>query len=583
MFLPDDDIRQRLELGEDSRWEFKQVRFAGTRPVSPSRDDLAAEMIAFANADGGCLLMGVTDEGELQGMSGEQMRELGDVLMSLSRDAIKPDLHIGVHHRMLNDTALVLVEVPRGDSLHELRGRSWIRVGASKHRLTGDEPMRLAQRRALGRRISFDERPLAETGFDTLDPELWKPVLSAEGAADPEVALDKLGLLAPDEAGVQRATVAAVLLCTRRPEHWLPGAVVTATRYRGSDRTTGQVDAQEITGPLHRQIRDAVAFAVRNMRVAARKTPARIDMPQYSETAIFEAVVNAVVHRDYSIRGSRIRLSMFSDRLEIQSPGALPNSLTLESMALRQSTRNEVIASVMGRLGVGGIRGSAHRRYFMERRGDGVPAIIRKTRELSGNPPEYRLIDGAEVLLRIPAAPQDAASSRVVIRVGAGAEPLPGAEVLALFPSGTWKQAVADEGGEAAVDLYTTGLPMTVFGAARGHAARLVRDWLPSAGALALDLPPLPRGGSVIFPEGTGRVPGLKGRLNPKRDALDRTYLYASNVAIDRGRPQPVQFVPGETLRLTDANGEERLVRIIEIIGRAALVEHRAPGPAEPD
>ena len=523
MIVPDGDIRQRLQLGEDSRWEFNQVEFRGIRPTSPSRDDLAAEMIALANSNGGRLLMGVTDDGLLQGMSREQTTALDNLLVSVSTDAIKPALHIGVHHRELDGKAFVLVEVPRGDSLHERGGRSWIRVGASTRRLTGDEPMRLAQRRAQGRPLWFDEQPVSATGFDTLDTALWRPMLSAEGAADPEVELAKLALLASAESGVECATVAGVLLCTRHPQQWLPNAAITATRYRGRDRTTGQVDSQEITGPLQRQIADALTFVARNMRVAARKTPARIDMPQYSEKAIFEAVVNAVVHRDYSIRGSRIRLSMFSDHLEIQSPGALPNSLTLESMALRQATRNGVIASVMGRMGVGDIRGSTHRRFFMERRGDGVPAIIRETRELSGRSPEYRVIDDAQVLLRIPAAPQDATSSRVVVTVRADGRPLPGADVLALFPNRTWKQAVANDHGEAAMELYTTELPMTVFGAAPGHAACLVREWLPAAGALALDLTPLTRGGSAIFPEATGHLPGLKGRLNPIRDTLDRT------------------------------------------------------------
>ena len=579
MSVRDEHIRQRLALGEDSSWEFKQVEFVGVRPARPSRDDLAAEMIAFANADGGWLLMGVTDGGLLQGMSREQMAALDDLLVEVSTDAIKPALRIGVHHKELDGDAFVLVEVPRGDSLYERGGRSWIRVGASKRRLTGDEPMRLAQRRAQGRHLSFDEQPVAGTGFDALDPALWKPMLSAEGAAEPEVALPKLALLASNESGVQCATVAGVLLCTQQPHRWLPNAAITATHYRGTDRTTAQVDSQEIAGPLQRQIADALTFVVRNMRVAARKTPARIDMPQYSEKAIFEAVVNAVVHRDYSIRGSRIRLSMFSDRLEVQSPGALPNTLTLESMALRQATRNEVIASVMGRLGVGDVRGSGHRRYFMERRGDGVPAIIRETRELSGRRPEYRLIDDAEVLLKIPAAPQDPTSSRVVVTVRADGRPLPGADVLVLFPNRTWKQAVADENGEAVVDLYSTELPMTVFGAALGRAACLVRDWLPAAGALALDLTPLPHGGSVIFPEATGHLPGLKGRLNPIRDALDRTYLYASNIAIGRGQPQPVHFIPGEVLRLTDSDGVERCVRIVEIVGRSALMEHWDPEP----
>lgn len=574
--LGDKDILRRLELGEDQKWEFKQVEFADNRPKSPGRNDLADELIAFANSTGGRLLMGVTDAGILQGLSRKQMDALDKHLVEVSTDAIRPSLRIEVHHRTLGDKNLVLVVVPRGDSLYERDGRSWIRVGATKRRMTGDEPMRLAQRRAQGRHRWFDEQPVAGTGIDTLHPALWGPMLSAEGAKEPERSLAKLALLGTDESGIQCATIAGVLLCTQRPDQWLPNAVITATCYRGTDRTTGQLDSQEITGSLQQQITDGVNFVVRNMWIGAHKTPARIDIPQYSEKAVFEAIVNAVVHRDYSMRGSRIRLSMFSNRLEVQSPGALPNNLSLNSMALRQATRNDVIASVMSRIGVGDIRGSAHRRYFMERRGDGVPAIIRETRELTGRSAEYRLVDDAEVLLRIPSAPRDATSSRVVATVRAGARPLPGAEVLALFPNRTWKHVVADENGEAAVDLYTTELPMTVFGAASGHAAHLVRDWLPAVGALTLDLAALPRGGSVIFPEATGHVPGLKGRLNPVRDDLDRTYLYASNIAIGQGRPQPVHFVPGEELQLTDSDGAVLFVRILEVIGRSAVLEYRA-------
>jgi len=92
---------------------------------------------------------------------------------------------------------------------------------------------------------------------------------------------------------------------------------------------------------------------------------------------------------------------------------------------------------------------------------------------------------------------------------------------------------------------------------------------------LAVALRGLPGGGAVVFPEETGYLPGLRGRLNPVRDTLDRTYLYASNVAIDRGRPQPVPFVFGENLRLTDADGNELRARIVAIEGRSALVEHR--------
>ena len=131
--------------------------------------------------------------------------------------------------------------------------------------------------------------------------------------------------------------------------------------------------------------------------------------------------------------------------------------------------------------------------------------------------------------------------------------------------------------GQAGFDLHTTHLPMTVLAAAPGCAAHLEREWTPGRGALAVELDPLPEGGSVIFFEDAGTLPGLGGRLNPVRDTLDRTYLYASNVAINEGRPQPVTIVPGEDLRLTDAGGAELLVRIIDVVGRSALVEYRRP------
>ena len=144
-----------------------------------------------------------------------------------------------------------------------------------------------------------------------------------------------------------------------------------------------------------------------------------------------------------------------------------------------------------------------------------------------------------------------------------------------MFPNKTWKRGSTDEDGEATVDLHTTHLPMTVFASALGYAAHLEREWVPSRGALTVELEALPEGGSVIFPEATGYLPGLKGKLNPIRDTHDRTYLYASNIAINEGRQQPVHFVPGEDLRLTDAEGSGLLVCIVDIVGRSALVEYR--------
>ena len=570
-----EEIESRLRSGEDNSWEFKKVEFAGDRPKGPTRNAWADEIAAFANAAGGVVLTGVADDGNVIGMSFAQIKNLDSLLVEVSTDSIKPPVRIRTHHKELSDGKLVLLaEIPESDSVHESPGGTYIHVGDSKRLMVGDERFRVTQRRARTRSLWFDMQPVPGTGFNTLEQELWKPLLSAEGAAEPEAALRKLALLDDDEAGTLRATVAGVLLCSRNPERWLPNACITATRYRGGDRATGQIDSQEITGPLNEQIAGAVAFAARNMQIAAQKDPARLNLPQYSEKTLFEALVNAVVHRDYSMRGSKIRLSMFDDRVEIQSPGSLPNNLTVESMDSRQSTRNEALTSVLARMPVGGTRGGEDRLYFMEKRGDGVVIIRRETLELCGKYPEYEIVDDSEVLLVIPAALQERSPARTVITVRTRGRALPGASLLVLYPNKTWKQATTDEHGEAKIDLHTTQLPMTVFAAAPGHAAYRERDWEPSQRALAIDLEELPAGGSIMFAEATGHIPGLQGRLNPIRDTHDRTYLYASNIAIEEGKQQPVHFIPGEELQLTDAEGTELRIRIVDIVGRSALVEY---------
>ena len=570
-----DDIGRRLRLGEDSRWEFKRVEFAGDRPKAPRRDDLADELTAFANGGGGVLLCGVTDDGLVQGMSRAQMDALERVIVEISYETIKPPIEVETRRLEIGGKALLSVGVERGYALHESRGRAYRRRGSSKRRMTSDERLRLAQQRGLVRFPSFDQRAVPRTGFSTLDESLWGPLLGVEGHADPVVALAKLGLLSETESGVWHATVAGVLLCSLHPEDWLPNACITATRYRGVDRASGQVDAQTIRGPLNRQIADAVAFAIRNMSVAAYKDPGRIDLPQYSERAIFEAVVNAVAHRDYSMRGSRIRLSMFSDRLEVQSPGSLPNGLGVEDIAARQAARNEVLVSVLARMPTVGVHGAGDHRYFMERRGDGVPVILRETRGVSGKPAHFRVAADRDLLVVLPSAPAGPSPATVEIGVYASGGPVQDVDVMILFPDNTWRKTTTDHDGYARLSIHMTELPLTVFAACAGYSAHLEQAWIPANRALVVVLEDLPGGGAIIFPEGTGRIPGLKGTLNPLRDFHDRTYAYSFGVAINEGAPQPVYFALGEDLRLTDEHGRERMVRIMDIAGRSALVEYR--------
>ncbi|MCY4189536.1 MAG: putative DNA binding domain-containing protein [Bryobacterales bacterium] len=579
MTIRDEEIWRQLRLGEDSRWEFKQVEFRGDKPISPCGDDLADELGALANADGGTVLCGIADDGTIQGMSREQIVSLDRLLAEISTDTIEPPLRIDIHHRELAGKAFVLAAVPRGKALHERAGQAFIRVGATKRRLRKDESMRLAQNRTQNRYLWFDKQIVPDTGFKTLDERLWEPLLSVAGAADARRGLMNLHLLARDEAGVSRATVAGILLCTSSPQGWLPQATITATHYRGADRASGQLDTQEIAGSLSTQIADAVQFVMRNMRVSARKTPEREDVPQYSKAAVFEAVVNAVAHRDYSIASRRIRLSMFKDHLEIDSPGQLPNGMTIEGMETSQATRNEVIASVFGRIPIAGVAGVSHRKFLMERRGDGVSIIHKETREATGLVPEYELIDGSSLVLRIPAAKLDLVPADATVTVHSKGNPLVGVEVLALFPNKTWGRGTTNEAGDTSLDLYTTNLPMTVYAARPEYAAGLKRDWMPNRGGLLLELEPLESGGATIFAQSTGHIPGLRGRLNPKLDSADRTYLYADNIAINEGRQQPVPFRIGKQMRLTDAFGAEMSVTIVDILGRSSLIEYRPFSP----
>ena len=450
-----------------------------------------------------------------------------------------------------------------------------MRSGSSIRKMTSDEMLSLAQKRGQARFRWFDEQPVPGTGIQTLNQYLWKPLLSSEDASNPEIGLEKIRMLAQDEHGVMRATVAGILVCSVAPTKWLRSARTRATRYRGNDQASSQLDGDTFEGPVHWQIMEALDFVRRNMQVAARKEPGRIDMPQYSINAIFEALVNAVAHRDYSVKGSSIRLLMFDNRIEIYSPGRLPDNLTIAGMSNRQSTRNEALVSVLARIPLVHIPMGElveSRQFLMEQRGDGVRIILRETQELSGKLPEYQLIDDSELCLVIPAASVETSPASVVISAYYDSHPLSGINILALFPNHTWKHATTDEQGEATFDLHSTHLPMTVFAAADGFGAYLTSGWVPADRALAIEMNPLPSGGSVIFPEATGHIPGLEGRLNPLLGLHDKTYLYASNLAINQGQKQPVQFTFGEELHLTDSNGEEKLIHIADMRGRSVLV-----------
>lgn len=263
---------------------------------------------------------------------------------------------------------------------------------------------RLFQQRSQSGIVRLDESPVPNTAPEDLDYLLTRRFLREdlieEGVT--ENATRKLRLVVDDDGVSPRLTLAGILLCTREPQRWLPHAYVQAVSYTGERTDVNyQTDARDIGGPLDEQVAEALHFVRKNMLVRATKITGRTERPQFSERAVFEALVNAVAHRDYSMAGSRVRLHMFGDRLELYVPGALANTLTPDALHLRQANRNQLIVSLLARCPA---LADVGRVNLMDRRGDGVPIILRESRQLSGRRPEYTLINESEIQLIIWAA-----------------------------------------------------------------------------------------------------------------------------------------------------------------------------------
>ena len=407
MFDRTEELLEKIRSGEDSSLETKTVRFGGEMVVGPRRDDLADEISAFANTRGGVIVMGVDDKTrEIVGIPPDRTGIVERHIFEICEDSIKPPVHFLSFHLRLPDSTgdrrhVLKVEVPRSLFVHESPGGYFHRQGSSKRKLPPEHLARLFQQRSQARLFRFEEQPVPRSDVNDLSEELWKKY-TTRSDDPPDTVMLKRSLLAKEEDGTVAASVAGVLLCCEHPERFLPNAFIQAVRYRGARQDGNyQIDAQSIRRPLDRQIRRTKYFLKRNQAVAAAKKPRRTEKPQFSERAVFEALVNAVAHRDYSVHGSKIRFFMFDDRLEIYSPGGLPNTLTVDSLALRQSTRNELITGLLAETPVAETIGDAGGSFYMEKRGDGVPIILRESERLSGKKPVYRLIDDSELLLTI--------------------------------------------------------------------------------------------------------------------------------------------------------------------------------------
>lgn len=404
-----EELARRVRLGEDSSLELKRVLLAGGRVKNPARNDVADELAGMANRKGGTLVLGVDDRTrEVLGIPLERLDVVEGWAREICNDSIKPPLDADINKIELPDREgrllpVIKVVVPRSLFVHESPGGYFGRIGSSKRKLSPELLARLFQERSQSRVIRFDETPVPGSSPDDIDLDLARRFLREDADVTP-VALRKLGVVANDDDGVARVTVAGALLCTNNPGTWLAHAFIQAVSYAAERQDVNyQVDARDFGGPLDGQIFSALRFVRRNMLVRATKRTGRVDRPQFSERAVFEAVANAVAHRDYSMGGARIRLHMFADRLELYVPGSLANTLTTDSMHLRQYSRNELIVSLLARCPMPTGKGLG-RTHIMDRRGDGVPVVRERSRALSGRLPEYEMIDESELRLVIWAA-----------------------------------------------------------------------------------------------------------------------------------------------------------------------------------
>lgn len=409
------DLMEKIRLGEDTFLELKEVRFAGSRVTDPHRDSLANELAAFANSRGGVCVLGVDDNREVVGVALDRLDLLEDFVRELCVSSVIPALAPVIERlRLPSNTGEMLpvikIEVSRSLFIHRSPGGYLHRVGSAKREMAPDYLARMFQQRSQTRIIRFDEQFVPDATLDDLQPELWQRFASPRVKDSREVLLDKLAMARLDTDGVLRPTVAGIVMATLDPRRWLPNAFIQAVAYRGTEvlpqgDLAYQIDAQDISGPLDQQVLAACQFVKRNMRVAASKNEGRHDLAQFDLTAVFEALVNAVAHRDYSIHGAKIRLRMFSDRLELYSPGAIPNTMTVDSLPYRQAARNEEITSLLAKCSVPEQEsGFSGRSAMMDKRGEGVQIILDNTEKLAGVRPSYRLVDESELLLVIPAA-----------------------------------------------------------------------------------------------------------------------------------------------------------------------------------
>jgi len=338
-----DEIRSEIRLGEDSRRQFK------ANVSNP--EQVASEIVAFLNSSGGRIFVGVGDDGSLSALTAEDIRRINQLLSNAATHDVRPPAVVRTQNVLIDDKIVMVIEIAEGlnKPYCDNEGRFWVKNGSDKRKVTSPEELqRLFQ---AGSKLFADERAIPDTSIEDLDMSAFADFYRRKTGAGLDAAeiptgriLESLGLMKRGSI-----TLAGLLLVGKDVSLHAPLFHIAAAAFPGADLAEDAfVDKTELRGRLPDQFAGAMSFLDRNLRYVQANPSGGFNQSgtlEIPRDALQEVMVNALVHRDYLINAS-IKLFVFSDRVEIQSPGTLPNSLTVEAAKMGVSVaRNSILMS----------------------------------------------------------------------------------------------------------------------------------------------------------------------------------------------------------------------------------------------
>ena len=332
------DIMMR---GEDSRHQFK-------RNVG-NADSLAADMVAFCNGDGGTMLIGVSDDGKAAGLANDDVRRLNQLISNAASQHVTPPIAPITENVIVDGSLIIVVSVPSGVNkpYQDRGGAFWVKSGADKRKATSrEEIQRMFQNASL---LHADEIPIHKLTIEDFDMLYFNNYFQKRYGKLPERENQQLPHLLENMGLMQGTslTLCGALLFAKEDYNKLPVFIVKAGAFDANDLTTNNYqDSRNIEGRLESVFSQTVGFIVSNLRHVQREQDFNsIGIPEIPHEPIRELVANALIHRDYFV-SAPVRVFVFRDRVEIISPGHLPNNLTVENILLGVSnTRNQLLAS----------------------------------------------------------------------------------------------------------------------------------------------------------------------------------------------------------------------------------------------